>query len=61
MCETRTDRLEKLFSEWKQQRKKEAKLMCLDSIVCEKKAISSSRLDWAVNSLYFNILKVEGP
>ena len=23
-------------------------------------AISSSRLDWAVNSLYFNILKVEG-
>lgn len=36
MCETRTDRLEKLFAEWKQQKKKEAKLMCLDGIVCEK-------------------------
>ena len=29
-------------------------------IKLKNKAISSSRLDWAVNSLYFNILKVEG-
>lgn len=35
MCETRTERLNKLFVEWKQQRKKEAELMCLDGIVCE--------------------------
>ena len=35
MCETRTERLNKLFDEWKQKRRKEAECMCLDGIVCE--------------------------
>ncbi len=36
MNETRTKILDKLFEEWKQRRGEEAKLMCLDGIVCEK-------------------------
>ena len=36
MCGTRTERLNKLFAEWKQKRKKEAERMCLDGIICEK-------------------------
>ena len=36
MCETKMQRLNELFEEWKRRRKEEAEFMCLDGIVCEK-------------------------
>ena len=34
---TRTEKLDRLFDDWKRQRPKEAQLMCLDGIVCEQR------------------------